>query len=207
MRDPDDIRRHYERLHTLHGNSPAAVQYSDRDSQEARFRVLAEIGSLDGARVLDFGCGLGHMLDWLKAEDIRVNYTGVDIVPGFLGTAAERHPEHRFCSWEDLDDTPFDWAFVSGVFNNRRADNWGFMTDTVSALFARTLKGVAFNAMSTWVDWQDADLWYVEPERVFTFAKSQTPFITLRNDYLVREVSVPFEFACYLYHQPQRVLP
>jgi SAM-dependent methyltransferase len=204
MNHPDALRAHYERLHALHGDAPQAVQYSDRASQEARFRVLAEIGPLDGSRVLDFGCGLAHMLDWVIDRGVRLSYTGVDIVPGFLASSAARHPGHRFCAWEDIAGESFDWAFVSGVFNNRMDDNWTFMTDTVRALMACTTRGVAFNAMSTWVDWQDPGLWYVEPERTFAFLKSLTPFVTLRNDYVVREVPVPFEFACYAYHTPTR---
>lgn len=202
MSEPAALRAHYEHLHSLHGNAPEAVQYSDRASQEARFRILTDIGPLKGTRVLDFGCGLAHLLDWLEAGGIHVDYTGVDIVPGFLAAAAGRYPNQRFCHWEDIAGESFDWAFVSGVFNNRVDDNWAFLTRTVRDLLACTRRGVAFNAMSTWVDRQDPSLWYVEPERAFAFLKSLTPFVTLRNDYVVREVPVPFEFACYAYHRP-----
>lgn len=62
-------------------------------------------------------------------------------------------------------------------------------------------KGIAFNMMSSYVDYFDEALFYESPGQVFDFLKSNiSPYITIRNDYLVKpEVKVPFEFAVYVY--------
>jgi hypothetical protein len=103
---------------------------------------------------------------------------------------------------DDFDGERFDWALVSGVFNNRREDNLSFFQDNLRALWSRCDRGIAFNLMSTWVDYQDPGLWYARPEDVFAFMKSLTPYVTVRNDYVVKSSPVPFEFAVYAYRLP-----
>jgi SAM-dependent methyltransferase len=200
----EELRRHYQGLLNEHGDSFEAAQYSSRASQMARYAVLAQIADLRGVSVLDFGCGTGHLAAYLKEQAIDCRYTGVDIVEEFFPYARAKHPAHRFGLWEDFAGESFDYVFVSGVFNNRVDDNDGFFRTWAERLFARARKGLAFNLMSTYVDFQDAGLWYAQPERVFAFMKSLTPYVTLRNDYVVKDIAVPFEFAVYAFKAPLR---
>ena len=62
------IERHYSDLLRQHGDSPQAVQYRDRETQELRFKILAEAGLPADAKVLDFGCGTGHLLACLRQK-------------------------------------------------------------------------------------------------------------------------------------------
>ena len=197
----NDLTTHYRYLLQQHGDSPEAVQHSSQESQEARFRILSEIADLNGKRVLDFGCGTAHFASYLKELDIDCTYVGVDIVPEFLDIAKAKHPAHSFGDWSDFMDEEFDFAFASGVFNNKMIDNKSFYESTLTALFERVRGGVAFNMMSTYVDFQVDELFYASPEEIFAFAKSLTPYVTLRHDYLVKAKSVPFEFAIYAYRQ------
>jgi SAM-dependent methyltransferase len=198
----EDMRAHYQRLLAEHGDGHAAVQYSSKASQEARYAVLCRIAELGGSHVLDWGCGTGHLASWLADQGIDCRYTGVDIVPDFLELARAKHPQHRFGTMEDFDGERFDWAIVSGVFNNKMDDNPAFFRHHVRELWARCDRGLAFNLMSTWVDYQAPELWYARPEEIFAFMKSLTPFVTLRNDYVVKDTPVPFEFVVYAYRAP-----
>ncbi len=198
-----EIIEHYRRLLKNHGDSFEAAQYSSRESQEARYQILTEVGDLMGKRVLDFGCGSGHLATFLKDRGIRCRYTGVDIVEDFFPIARSKHPEQRFGRWEDFKRERFDYVLVSGVFNNRMTDNESFLAETIRMLFGACDQALSFNLMSTYVDFQDPSLWYASPEKVFSMVKQLTPFITLRNDYVVKQVPVPFEFAVYAYRDPQ----
>jgi SAM-dependent methyltransferase len=200
----ESLRRHYRQLLRSHGDSHEAAQYSSRASQEARYEVLSAIGNLQGTSVLDFGCGTGHLATFLAQRGVDCRYTGVDIVEEFFPFARAKHPTHRFGIWDDFADETFDYAFVSGVFNNRMDDNEGFFRTTVERLFARVRTGLAFNLMSRYVDFEDPGLWYAQPEAVFAFIKTLTPYVTLRNDYVVKELAVPFEFVVYAYKSPVR---
>jgi len=58
--------------------------------------------------------------------------------------------------------------------------------------------------MSSYVDFRDHELWYAKPEDVFAYMKTITPYITIRNDYVVKDTKVPFEFAVYAFKEPSR---
>ena len=198
----EDLRIHYQRLLASHGDSHVSAQYSSRKSQEARFAILTQIADLQGASVLDWGCGTGHLATWLSENGVACRYTGVDVVPEFLELGSQKHPQHRFGHLDEFDDETFDWVLVSGVFNNRREDNIAFFSLHIADLWERCTQGVAFNLMSTWVDYEDPDLWYAPPELIFEKMKAFTPYVTIRNDYVVKDTTIPFEFVVYAYRQP-----
>lgn len=198
------IQDHYRALLQEHGDSAEAAQYSSRESQFRRFAALAPIADLRGKRVLDFGCGTASLAQYLGSiNQTPAHYTGVDVVSEFFDHARAKFPTARFCLPDELGEEEFDYAFVSGVFNNRRPGNRRFWQDTVQSLFARCRGGVAFNMMSTYVDFRDPALFYESPERAFGYVKRNvTPFVVLRHDYLPKPGSVAFEFALYAYRTP-----
>lgn len=197
------IERHYSELVKQHGDAPASAQWSSRESQERRMQVLADIGDLRQAKVLDLGCGTAHLLHFLRTQRAFAGeYVGWDLAEPALALARARFPGARLERRDVLSQgvgEDFDYVLISGVFNNRLSDNWGFLTALLKAVWPHCRRGLAFNALSTWVDWFDEALWYVDPERVFRFCKQElTPAVALRHDYLVREGAPPFEFALYL---------
>jgi len=198
----DSLIKHYRELLRKHGDNFEAAQYSSQPSQEARYEILLNIADIEGAKVLDFGCGTGNLASYIKRKSITCQYVGVDIVEEFFPYARKKHPEHKFGFLEDHEGQEFDYVFISGVFNNRMSDNEAFFKATVNRLWKTCRRGLAFNLMSKHVDFQDESLWYTSPEDIFTFMKSVTPYISLRNDYVVKDVNVPFEYAIYAYREP-----
>ncbi len=77
-----------------------------KGASDARFKTKFDIGKLDDTRILDVGCGFGHMLDYLKAWDIRAQYTGIDIFPPFIEIAKQRHPGADFRVLNILEQHP-----------------------------------------------------------------------------------------------------
>ncbi|MBT6529564.1 MAG: class I SAM-dependent methyltransferase [Betaproteobacteria bacterium] len=199
----EDLRVHYQNLLADHGDNYASAQYSSQASQEARYVILSQVGNIKGSRVLDWGCGTGHLASWIANQGIDCDYTGVDIVPEFLDIARKKHPQHRFGEMQDFEKETFDWIMISGVFNNRMDDNLAFFRRNIAYLWDRCTRGLSFNLMSSWVDFEDPKLWYVRPEDVFVILKSLTPFVAIRNDYLVKDIKVPYEFAVYAYRNPR----
>ena len=171
--------------------------------QERRLLLLAEIGDLRGAKVLDFGCGTGHLLEVLRTKlDFCGEYVGYDLSPAMVAAAKEKYPDARFeCRDVLADGVPedFDYILVSGTFNVCVNDNWGLMTSLLQALYPRTRKGLAFNLISAYVEFMDQGLWYVSPERVFRYCKEElSPCVALRHDYLLKDGVLPYEFTVYL---------
>ena len=199
-----DLKTHYRELLATHGDSPQAVQYSSLESQERRFDILAEIGNLNGCRILDFGCGTGQLNEYLIRKGIKVQYSGVDIVDEFLTLCRNKFPHSRYGKFEEFEGEMFDYIMVAGVFNNRINDNVFFYQNTIKSLFGMALRGLSFNMMSAYVDYEDEGLFYEYPEKVFAFLKHNvTPFVKLRNDYEVKLAAPPFDFTVYAYRGGQ----
>jgi len=202
-----DLRRleeHYAALFVEHGDTAAAVQQRDRETQERRMRRLCEIGDVSQAQVLDFGCGSGHLLSVLRSEfGFSGAYVGYDLSEPHLAAGRLKFPDATFERrdiFEQGIDRTVGYVMISGVFNNRMTDNWGFMTAALERLYGAATEGVAFNCLSTYVDYEDPNLYYADPREVFDFCKRRlSPFVNLRHDYRIKPNVIPFEFTVYVY--------
>ncbi len=196
--DKAEIASRYQERLRQHGASSAALATGTPERQEIRFGVLAGVGNLDGARVLDLGCGLGDFYQFLLNRGIRPHYTGYDITPGFIGHAKTRFPEAHFDVRDvQVDGIPekFDYVVSSQTFNNRLAheDNQKLMQDILRISYEASEKGVAIDMFTSYVDFREDRLFYYSPEEIFRFSKTLTKRVLLRHDYPL------FEFTVYLY--------
>lgn len=178
--------------------------------------VLAEIVGPDELRtasILDFGCGTGHLLTWLRrTHRYEGSYTGYDIAGAMIQAARALHASDPGASFERRDigtegvGGDFDLVLVSGTFNNVVSDNWRFLTDHLRILFPHARRGLSFNCLSSYVDYTTEGLAHRRPEDVFSFVKAElTPRVALRHDYHVKDDVIPFEFTVYAYaseHDP-----
>lgn len=200
------LKQHYSSLYKEFGDSHKAVQYSSKESQYRRFEVLCD-DIINTEKIIDLGCGLGDMLSYLRIEKgFTGEYLGLDFMPEFIhqcNTKFQNDALAAFKVFDVLEDplpADYDSILLSGVFNNLMADNWGFITHTISKMHQASKRMSAFNALSTYVDYQDAGLYYTNPLEVLDFCKKTvSPFITIKHDYLVKKNSIPFEFTTYLY--------
>jgi SAM-dependent methyltransferase len=198
------IENYYQELFKKFGDSHETVRYSSKESQLKRYKTLIKIGDLTDCTVLDFGCGVGHFLEFLHSQHHSIEkYTGLEIVPEMLTFARNQYPTASFFSPTELNNLSYDYGFVSGTFNDKMKNNRGFWQDTIVDLFSKCKRGIAFNMMSTYVDFQNRDLFYENPEYVFKFVKNNlTPYVTLRHDFETKENTIPFEFVIYAYKFP-----
>jgi SAM-dependent methyltransferase len=206
VKQAGSIENYYRELFQKFGDSHETVRYSSKKSQFKRYHTLVKIGDLTGSKVLDFGCGVGHFLEFLSTQNLNIEkYIGIEIVPEMLAFARNKYPSASFFLPSELNKLSFDYGFVSGTFNDKVKNNRKFWQDTIARLFSRCEKGIAFNMMSTYVNFQNKDLFYESPEYVFQFVKNNlTPYVTLCHDFETKENSVPFEFVIYAYKYPNQ---
>jgi len=197
-RDKEEIIRRYTERFERHGGTVRALGSGSDEHQSLRYKVIAEIADLGGQRVLDVGCGYGGFLDYGRHYGQPMIYTGADIVPALLEEGKKRHPSARFVEMDILDapdELEFDYVVSSQGFNNRlkHSDNWKVVQEVLKRCFKIAKKGVAFDMMSTYVDFREDHLYYFDPSEVFRFCKTLTKRVTLRHDYRL------FEFCVYLF--------
>ena len=189
----DIIIEHYNELYKKYGYNPAALGWL-KGRQELRFKIFSEIGELNNSKILDVGCGFGHLSKFLKKKYTKFNYLGIDINKQFIDIAREKNPDERF-QVRDIEknkiNTKFDWVFAIGTTN--KAGSYEYIENTLTEMLKICKKGVAMDFMSTYVDFKRKDSFHASPERVFKIAKKLSKRVVIRHDYL------PFEFCVYIY--------
>lgn len=179
----------------------------------------AERGSL-----LDFGCGTGKFLEYLGQHYVGIyplvtEYLGVDsnaeiikyckdykfkinpVATSLQPFIQENNPlPYSFRSLNILtEDVPdVDYCVINGVFTVKDSlpwdEMWSFFTQTIDKLFKRTKVGMAFNLMSTNVDWQREDLFHVSLDKLTEYlAKNLSRNFVIRNDYKL------YEYTTYVF--------
>jgi SAM-dependent methyltransferase len=190
----------YDRNLQMHGDRPEALRWTPK-GQEARYSLMLEIApSLEGKKILDYGCGKGDFYAFLKERGINTHYTGMDINPNLIELASSKYPECAFRVF-DIEEEPldedFDYIFLCGVFNNNVEGAAETMKNVVSALFRHARVCLAVSAVSSYAPEKDRELNYTSPEEFTSFALGYlTPFVSLRHD------CIPEDFTVFLYRNP-----
>ena len=179
------------------GDRPEALSWSPQ-GQLRRFHTLAEIApDLNGASVLDYGCGTGDFYGFLKGRGFDVRYTGVDVNERFIELARRKHPECAFQVMDAPDDRlegRFDYAVICGVFNLNVPGVAKDMEEALVTLFRRCDKGMAVNCISTHATDMDPRWHYTSPDEIVRFTLERlSPYFALRHD------RIPEDFTLYVY--------
>ncbi len=175
-----------------------SVDWGSKESQELRFRILAEIGELKGAKILDVGCGLADFYNWISKHGISVDYAGIDITAAMIEKAALRFPDLSLSVGNLLKDFPktenkYDYIFASGIFYRRIKAPYEFFENMILQMYRLCAKGVALNSLSAWSSNKNGKEFYADPLKIMAMCKKITPKIIFRHDYL------PNDFTIYLF--------
>ena len=198
-----------------HGYSVSALHWGSEASQNQRFIELLKIFTMfDSAgtvRLLDMGCGLGHLYKFLKNQGLiegwKIEYSGVDINEDFIKEAQKHHPEAKFrMKDETIYDEKFDVVLCSGIFNLKFSEDFdidAYYTEELSRLFKASTYGASANFQSRagipFIPKRELEkelkrFYFHEEEKVADNLKSITSNIKVSRGYL------PNDFTVYLLH-------
>ncbi len=199
-----EIKRYYKKLYQNYGRKAEAVQHISYQEQCKRFEVLNELLT-PRESVIDLGCGLGHMLEYLRENGYEGSYLGLDFVPEFIESNKKNFKGDQSAQFKlfDLNTNKipmgYDHLMVCGVFNNIMEDNDKFMKKLLLKTYAAAEKAVSFNMMSTYVEFFDENLYYFDPVYVFDFCKKElSPLVVLKHDYVLGSKGFPYEFTIHV---------
>jgi SAM-dependent methyltransferase len=191
-----------------HGDNYLGVGWTKSQSDaDTRYRVMLDLVRRRDApaSLLDFGCGLSHLYEYMARTGYQgLRYSGLDLSERFLQRSRSKFPDVDYHNLDLLNDDAalpaFDYIVMNGIFNLKASASFenmlAYWKALVSAVYAKTRIGMAFNVMSTQVDWERDDLFHL-------------PF-DLAADFLTREVSRHFvirhdyglyEYTVYVYRQ------
>lgn len=207
-----NIVKHYEKCFETYGDNYKGVDWPNKEDAVKRYKVMLDIIPFDvyfmgknaTPSVLDFGCGLGHMYEYIKINKVNAVYTGLDMSPVFTEKCREKFPEIDFITTDLLkceEDSLFfkyDYVILNGVFTEKRELSYEEMLEYFKKLIKKVYKicnyGVAFNVMSKDVDWEREDLFHLPLNILSDFlCKEVTRDFIIRYDYRL------YEYTVYVY--------
>jgi SAM-dependent methyltransferase len=183
-----------------HGTTARAIGWRDEETRILRYKVLANVLGEDRGplSVIDWGCGYGGLWTYLtesRGLDVT-HYDGYDLSQEMLAAARASLGSDRIrLIQSDVIANESDYAFVSGTFNVRYEatdDEWlAYVTSSLETLWRHARKGIAFNLLSTYVDWREPQLYYADPCAFFDFCKRRlSKRVSLFHDYPLHEWTI-----------------
>jgi ubiquinone/menaquinone biosynthesis C-methylase UbiE len=185
----------YNKSSKAYPNDYRGVKWESAESQILRFKILCEISpEINTSSLLDIGCGLGHLAEYLYAHNFKGQYKGIDICNQMIELAKKKHPDLDFENndIDSVDDNSVDYVLASGIF---AFVDYMQLQLLIQSLFSKAKKGVAFNCLSIYApeEKKESALFYPNPSEIFDLCERLTPCVTLRHDYLEND------FTVYLY--------
>jgi ubiquinone/menaquinone biosynthesis C-methylase UbiE len=71
----------------------------------------------DKDKLLDFGCGNGRLLEFVYNEDLRVDYTGVDVSAQLIEIAQSKYKNEKFLIIGNEGEVPFGEGYFDTIFS------------------------------------------------------------------------------------------
>ena len=205
----DKIYSLYKKLYEEHGVSPEAVKARDAKQQKLRFQHLVSLGEIkENDSILDVGCGSGELLDYLRKMNINGEYCGVDFLEEFISYGNEKYADDKKATFiklnilEDQFQKNYDWVILSGVFNDLRDNSEDFFFSLIKKMYQACNKGLLFNSLSKFVDYEDEKLFYTYHDKVMKFCiENLSKYVQVKTNYQLKKDTIPFEYSMGIYRK------
>ena len=194
------VADYYSEKVRQHGETARGVDWNSTESQRTRFDRLLGIvppGATDYS-ILDYGCGYGAIIEELTDRGQPFRYLGYDVSEEMILRARRLHPEGQCRFTADEEELePSDYVVASGVLNVRletaKAEWKEYVLETLNELHRLSLKGFAFNALTSYSDPEHMrdDLYYADPSWLFDHCKrAYSGQVALLHDYGLYEFTI-----------------
>jgi SAM-dependent methyltransferase len=153
--------------------------------------------------LLDVGCGYGGLFLYLSELGRPVNYTGIDVCDNMIAYAREHFSDATFLC-EDIfnlpDEPQYDYVVCNGILTQKLAlgiqEMDAFTHRLIKKMFTLCRKGVAFNVMTTKVNFMVDNLYYRNPVELLAYCMTElTGKVRLDHAYRL------YEYTMYLYKE------
>lgn len=194
------VASYYSERVRAHGPTPQGVDWNSAASQELRFeKLLTVCEGDDDFSLVEYGCGYGQLVAFLRERRRSFQYLGIDISRDMISQAEELFGELEQCKFHLGNTSPdvCDYAVASGVFNVKQEIApktwWDYMRHVLNDMNVHSRKGLAFNCLTTYSDpdHMRSELYYADPCTVFDFCKRKfSRNVSLLHDYDLFEFTV-----------------
>ncbi|MCF6324591.1 MAG: class I SAM-dependent methyltransferase [Gammaproteobacteria bacterium] len=191
------IHYHRHRIKAFNAGTVESLGWKGDESQQKRFEVISEVADLNGASILDLGCGQGDLKKFLDNRYSDFSYIGIDQMPEFISEAELRYGH--------LSDTHFyqsdfstvvlpqvEYVIACGALGYRCAKpNW--FNEMIAKMYASASRALVFNMLDIATFPDHPLLVGHEVEEVAAFCKTLSPRVEVKSRYL------DDDFTIYMY--------
>ena len=196
--DKDKVSNFYKKNFNDYGDSFKSVGWGDTNSQYLRFHKLTDGLIREGSSVLDYGCGLGHFVDYLDSLHLKkYQYVGVDICDSFIEHAMQKYQAkkninfyHGDITQNSLSNFDFDIAIASGVFSLKQDNIKSYTFHTLSRMFGLVNESVSVNFLTKYCDYELKKNIHHDPSEILKEAFKITSNLRLLHDYEIYEFTL-----------------
>ena len=204
--DYSEIVAHYEACLARFGDTHRGVDWPNAHDAEKRYRVMLEVirpSSQKPTSLLDFGCGVGHLLEYLRNQEWKgIDYIGLDMSPKFVDLCRQKFPSDQFLCADVLQGEcslpEVDYVVMNGVFTEKRSlpfdEMFDYFREVLRRVYPLARRGIAFNVMSRHVDWEREDLFHLPFDVLAAFLRAE-----ISRNYQFRADYGLYEYTAYVY--------
>lgn len=196
------VSEYYTEKIKKHGTTSWGVDWNSKESQFLRFEQLCKVITSkrdEKFSILDYGCGYGALIQFLKENYSNFSYLGYDISEEMIKTASENFSKEenvRFTT-DKNELLHSDYTIASGVFNvklDTKTEEWeNYIISTLYEMNNFSKKGFAFNMLTSYSDkeYMKDYLYYANPCWYFDFCKRNfSKNVSLLHDYNLYEFTL-----------------
>ena len=209
------FRRHHLEKFQEHGATARGVDWRDEEEMRFRYDKMLKVlerdfgGPAGTPSLLDVGCGWGGLLGHALEHGLPLDYTGIDVVAEMVAYGQEHFPSGRF-EVQDLfamqGENLYDYVVCNAILTQRLSasimDMERFSNDLVRKMFSLCRYGIAFNHMSTRVNFMVENLYYRSPTELLGYCLSElSPKVRLDHGYSSLQTGKGkfYDFTVYVY--------
>jgi len=200
--DLKKIENLYSNNIRTHGVSSKAVGWNSKESQYLRFEKLSSMIDLkEEFSINELGCGYGELYKYLIDKNYDVSlFNGYDISEEMLKECRVylNQPSNLNLYHSSNIETFSDYTIASGIFNipfDNTTEEWQvYINKTIQNMYQFSKKAIAFNFLTTYVDYEADNLFYQNPEEIFRFCmKNYGRSVQLIHNYNLYEFTITIE--------------
>lgn len=197
----------YSKSFMTHGDSPKSVMWP-KGRQEERFEALLRFMPKENHfSILDYGCGLAHLIEYLEKKFKKFDYTGCDIVNDFIEHNSKKYKQSNFFNSRNKKiNMEYDYTVVSGAFNilyyDDEVEHKKVVFETIKTLFKHTNKILSINFMTDQVDFKSPKAYHQNVKELYDFCYEN---ITKRLN--IDQTYMPYEYTITLFCDQEIQIP
>lgn len=202
-----ELRRHYSKCFAKYGPTSKGVDWGKVRDLNVRYdKMLAVIKSEKNTvpSFLDVGCGFGGLYLYAEKKGVPLDYTGIDVSRNMISYARSNIKGGKFLCGDVFAFHPgkkFDYVVCNGILTQKLSagirETDKFAKELIKKMYEICGTGLAFNAMTTRVNFMVDNLFYKSPVELIGYCLEElSDNVSFDHSYGL------YEYTTYLYRKP-----